>query len=208
MIIERQYISRNLQKKRPQIKMEALYLTIHSTGNPESTAQNEHDWLQNSENQNKSSFHVVVDDKKAIWCIPPNEVAWHAGDGRGPGNMKSIGLEICESGDREQTLKNAAHISAIIMDANKIPFANLKQHYDWSGKNCPRILRDTKRWEEFKKMIKEEMMLIDVSDWAKEACSWAIKEGITDGQGPKGTVTREMIWTMLYRLYQLMKGEK
>lgn len=49
--------------------------------------------------------HLVIDETEAIECIPLNEVAWHAGDGaNGTGNRKSIGLQICESGDRVKTL--------------------------------------------------------------------------------------------------------
>jgi hypothetical protein len=39
----------------------------------------------------------------------------------------------------------------------------------------------------------------DVSKWAKEARDWAVQEGISDGKDPKKNVTREQLWTMLYR---------
>jgi len=39
----------------------------------------------------------------------------------------------------------------------------------------------------------------DVSEWAKEARAWAIERGITDGTRPKDPVTREEVWTMLWR---------
>ena len=38
-----------------------------------------------------------------------------------------------------------------------------------------------------------------VSTWAVGAQQWAIKEGISDGKDPKDIVTREQLWTMLYR---------
>jgi N-acetylmuramoyl-L-alanine amidase len=38
-----------------------------------------------------------------------------------------------------------------------------------------------------------------VSDWAREARDWAVKHGITDGTRPTDPVTREEVWTMLYR---------
>jgi hypothetical protein len=41
----------------------------------------------------------------------------------------------------------------------------------------------------------------EVSEWAKEAREWCMKVGITDGTDPKGTVTREQLWTMLYRAF-------
>ena len=39
----------------------------------------------------------------------------------------------------------------------------------------------------------------DVSPWAKEARDWAVSRGITDGTRPKDPVTREELWTMLWR---------
>lgn len=42
--------------------------------------------------------------------------------------------------------------------------------------------------------------LDDVSDWAREARDWAVAKGITDGSRPKDTVTREEVWTMLWRM--------
>lgn len=39
----------------------------------------------------------------------------------------------------------------------------------------------------------------DLSEWAMEARRWAVKENITDGTRPKDNVTREELWTMLYR---------
>ncbi len=38
-----------------------------------------------------------------------------------------------------------------------------------------------------------------VSNWAKEAQQWVIKQGISDGARPKDQVTREELWTMLWR---------
>lgn len=40
------------------------------------------------------------------------------------------------------------------------------------------------------------------TDWRMEfaqACAWAVEKGITDGSRPKDSVTREEVWTMLYR---------
>mgnify|MGYP001289385161 CR=1 FL=1 len=38
-----------------------------------------------------------------------------------------------------------------------------------------------------------------VSEWAKEAGDWVVMLGISDGRRPKDPVTREEVWTMLYR---------
>ena len=95
--------------------MTPQYITIHSTGNTKSTARNERDWLTNPTNGRQASWHICVDEKEAIEAIPLNEVAWHAGDGRGPGNMSSFSIEFCESGDRHKTLLNAAEFGAKIL---------------------------------------------------------------------------------------------
>ncbi len=39
----------------------------------------------------------------------------------------------------------------------------------------------------------------EVSEWARAARDWAVSRGITDGTRPKDAVTREEVWTMLYR---------
>jgi hypothetical protein len=76
--------------RRPGTSMTPEYLTIHSTGNPTSMAQGERNWLTNTTNQRTASYHLVIDDKNAIECLPFNEMAWHAGDGaNGTGNSKS-----------------------------------------------------------------------------------------------------------------------
>lgn len=144
--------------KRTGRKMAAQSLTIHSTANPASTARNERDYLTNPSNTSSTAYHMVVDEKECICCVPFSEVAYHAGDGaNGPGNTTSVGLEICESGDRERTLQHAAQVAAWFLKGRGWGVDRLCQHHDWSGKNCPRILRDTGRWGEFTKMVGKEM---------------------------------------------------
>ncbi len=162
-----QLIPRTAKGRRPQLKMIPEYITIHSTGNPRSTAQNEADNVCNNNPDMQVSFHWVVDDKQAINVIPDNEVAWHAGDGNGPGNRKSIGVEICESGDRAKTLDNAARLVAKLMEKHNIPLKRVVQHYDWSGKDCPRILRNPSyiqnymNWEWFLVTLKEQNLTVE-----------------------------------------------
>lgn len=133
--------------------MTPLYITIHSTANLKSTAKNERDNLARIDNNAKTGFHIVVDDKEAIECIPLNEVAWANGDGyNGTGNRKSISIEICESGDREKTINNAIQITKKIMRVAGIN--KIKRHYDWSGKICPRIFQEN-NWEQWNKFLEK-----------------------------------------------------
>ncbi len=175
--------------------------TIHSTANEKSTAQNERDNLEN--NAGSPSFHSVVDEKQVVRCIPFDHRAWHAGDSTkaGGGNMTSLSLEICESGDREQTLQNA--ICVVAHDLMELGWGvdRIRQHFDWTRKNCPRILRDTGKWDWFvqsvEKMVKnggkesegvEEMpeMIYNYIDknmpeWARASVQWAVDRGIVAG---------------------------
>ena len=49
-------------------------LTIHSTGNLQSTAVNEINWLINPTNNSGASWNICVDEKEAIIAIPFNEI--------------------------------------------------------------------------------------------------------------------------------------
>ncbi|MBG9737280.1 N-acetylmuramoyl-L-alanine amidase [Paenibacillus alvei] len=141
------HIPRNTPcNRRPGNAMSATTLTIHNTGNPSSTAKNERAWLTNPSNSRTASYHIVIDEREAIEVLPLNENAWHAGDGNGDGNRKSIGIEICESGNYAKTLENAADLVAKMLKERGWGVDHLRRHYDWSGKVCPRLMYDGGKW--------------------------------------------------------------
>ncbi len=144
-------------KIRPGTKMVPTSITIHSTGNPSSTAKNERDWLVNLSNTRIASWHIAVDEKMAVEAVPLDEVAYHAGTSQG--NNTSIGIEICESGDRAKTLANAARLVAELLKGKGWGVDRLRRHHDWSGKICPRILADNgwAGWEQFKADLEKEL---------------------------------------------------
>lgn len=154
-------------------------LTIHSTGNLKSTAQNERDNLSRSGNTSSASFHVVVDEKEAILCIPFDEVAFHSGTTEG--NYSSLSLEICESGNREKTLQNAIQVAAQILNNFGWGADKLRQHYDWNGKNCPAILRNTSRWNWFVSEVKKELEKKNVTETIVYHKGSELKAIIVDG---------------------------
>ena len=175
--------------KRSGRKITPTTLTIHSTDNPSSTAQNERDWLTNPDNHRAASWHICVDEKQAVMAIPLNERALHAGNQRG--NDTSISLEICESGNREKTLQNAAEVTAQLLRERGWGVDKLRQHHDWSGKNCPRILRDTGKWGWFVEQVKQKLeqkgdpeqmktykYVPDMPEWAQNSVTKAIKKGV------------------------------
>lgn len=141
--------------RRPRLKMEPSSITIHHTGNPSSTARNERNWLTNPSNTRTASYHIVIDEREAIEVIPLNEVAWHAGDGNraDSGNRTSIGIEICESGNYEVTLSNTIELVATMLHERKWGVSRLKRHFDWSGKNCPRLMNLDGNWTGWKQFL-------------------------------------------------------
>lgn len=146
------------RNRRPGLAMTATTITIHNTANPSSTARNERNWLTNPSNTATASYHIVIDQKEAIECIPLKETAWHAGDGSGSssGNRTSIGIEICESGNYAATLDNAATLVASMLKERGWGTNRLRRHYDWSGKNCPQLMnRDGGwgGWDDFVEMV-------------------------------------------------------
>jgi N-acetylmuramoyl-L-alanine amidase len=152
--------------RRPGHAMKPICLTIHSTGNSRSNAKNERAWLTNKSNNRTASYHLVVDEKEMIECIPLNESAWHSTDGNGVGNRKTIGMEICESGNREKTLNNAISAAAKILKDNGWGVSKLRRHHDWyRAKKCPRILIMPEKfggaahqtWEWFKKEVSKKL---------------------------------------------------
>lgn len=141
------------KQTRPGSKAKMSTITIHSTANLRSTAQNERDWLVNPSNKRVASWHLAVDDKMSVEAIPLNEKAWHAGNTAG--NNTSIGIEICESGDRAKTIANAVELTAKLLHERSWGVEQLRRHWDWSRKDCPRIFsaNNWAEWYKFKTSV-------------------------------------------------------
>jgi N-acetylmuramoyl-L-alanine amidase len=142
--------------KRPGYAMKPEYITIHQTGN---TAKGANAAMHNKYVHSVApnpSWTFTVDDHEAYQHLPLNENGWHASDGtNGAGNRKSIGIEICvnKDGNLAKAEANAAWLCAKLIREVKTlkPFpACMKQHYDWSKKNCPAQIRGRKNgWANF-----------------------------------------------------------
>ena len=136
-------------------------ITIHSTANLSSTPQGERNWLNNTTNKRLAAWHYCIGAGVVIQAIPENEEAWHCG--QPDGNKHSIGIEIVESGDRHQVLITAVEFTAKLLKNYGWGIDKLKKHYDWTGKNCPRILIDplsikgSMDWDWFVKMVSEKL---------------------------------------------------
>lgn len=142
--------------------MDAEYFTVHNTAN-DASAQNEISYMSN--NSSQTGFHVAIDDKEVIQAIPFDRSAWHCGDGaKGTGNRKSIGIEICYSksgGSRyAEAEENAVQWLAQQLHARGWDVSRIKQHYDWSQKNCPHRIRNEGRWQSFINRVDAALKLL------------------------------------------------
>lgn len=118
------------------------FITVHETANTSKGANAQaHANLQSKGNVRNASWHYTVDDHSIFQSFEDYVQCWHAGDGKGPGNTKSVAIEICvnEDGDFVQAVKNAAWLVAKLLKDH--PGADVVQHNHWSGKNCPAQLR-------------------------------------------------------------------
>lgn len=146
--------------------MKPNYLVIHNTANTAS-ARNEVAYMRR--NNNMTSFHVAVDDKEVVQAIPFNRNAWHTGDGSGvnTGNRKAIGLEICYSMDNgysgaysnrhRAAENNAALYAANVLKQYGWGTDRLRQHWNYTGKDCPHKMRAHGGWNAFKKKVQSHL---------------------------------------------------
>lgn len=132
---------KKLRKGKPE------FLVAHDTGNPNSTAQNNVDYYQNTYNiqYGIASAHIFVDDKEAIICIPVDEVAYHVLpsttiDNKWYGvdaNNGAAGVEICYFTDKKRSQKaldNGARVLAYLAEYWKIDYkTKMPGHQDIQG---------------------------------------------------------------------------
>lgn len=149
--------------ERPGQKRKIKYIVIHETGNAgrNANAASHNNYLHEEAERQQKSWHYTVDDHEIYYHIPDNEIAFHAGDGlsKDGGNLNGIGIEMCinPENDYEQTLQNAAKLTAMLVEVYDLDIEDVKKHQDFSGKNCPDILLKEGRWDEFVGMVREEL---------------------------------------------------
>ena len=143
---------------RPGHRLSPSFITVHNTDNDSSRADAAaHARYQKGADARarKVSWHFTVDDKAVFQSVPTNEVAWHCGSS--VGNGSSIGVEICmhPEMDSAAAYERAALLIALLARRTGIEITGgVVQHHRWSGKHCPRVLRDKPGgWDEFVRSI-------------------------------------------------------
>jgi N-acetylmuramoyl-L-alanine amidase len=207
MIITQNIIPKN-RDNRPGFAMMPEYITIHDTANPNATAIAHGNYLAKNSITERlpTSWHFTVDDKDIVQHLPLNESGYHAGDGNGPGNRKSIGIEICEFTDtnkRGNAEKIAVQLTAYIANKLSIPLSKIVQHYYWTSKNCPRVLRSRPGgWDNFIKDVKIGMGKKDAPEWKVIGLRWLEENGlVTEGTWKaEDTIDMGTLGTILSRI--------
>lgn len=81
--IIKNYLTKNTKRRSGQLLNPGVkFIVAHDTGNPTSTARNNVDYYERTNNDVSASAHIFVDDREIIECIPAltsdkPEKAWH-----------------------------------------------------------------------------------------------------------------------------------
>ena len=192
-----------------------IYITIHQTGNNTkgSNAISHGKLIMNGFN---ATWHYTVDDKNIVKHFSENIQCWHCGDGKGKGNTQSIGIELCinEDGDYIKTIENGVKLVKYLMDTYSIPITNVVQHNYWSGKDCPKQIREGKEgitWSKFIELIKnednKEELLKNESN--EDDCITKIALDVIKGKYGNGEERKENLYkTIQQRVNEILKGNK
>ena len=139
---------------RPGTKIKSLdYIVIHYLGNPETTAQENHDYfesLKDLQNVSMSANYVIGINGEIIHCVPDDEVAYASNSA----NSYSISIENChedESGRlTDKTYTSLVDLTAYLSERYGLGRDQIIRHYDVTGKECPKYYVDhPDKWEAF-----------------------------------------------------------
>lgn len=143
-------------------KREISHIVMHYTGNAQDTAKGNANFFHNSVPE--TSAHYFVDDGNIYQSVDLCDIAWHAGDY--PMNKKSVGIEMCTSGNYKISAKTIENSVALVVELCKllgISAADVDKyvirHYDVIGKVCPKQMagKDNAEWNAFKKAVKDKL---------------------------------------------------
>lgn len=158
MVVWRQYLVPEAQAAKVTYGKQNTkkYIVIHETDNEKSGADADaYARLQFNGMHREASWHLTVDDKEAVQSFEFDYACGGAGSAKG--NLQGIQIMMCvnSDGDYLQAVHNTAEVVARIMRDESISIENVVQHYYFSGKNCPRKMREGQaNWLQFLSYIK------------------------------------------------------
>lgn len=148
------------------------YIVVHYTANDGDTAESNAKYFNRE--KRGASAHYFVDEKEIYQSVPDMCIAWHCGQRtyHRITNNNTIGVEMCSrkaaNGTyylKQDTQENAAKLIAQLAqkyDLKSLSLTFLVRHYDVTGKNCPAPLVPLKAWENFKSLVQEEIIKMNI----------------------------------------------
>jgi len=125
-------------------------IVVHYVGNPNTTAQQNHDYF-NTPGVEVCSHFIVGLDGEIIQCLPLYEKS-AASNWR---NKDTISIEVChpdKSGKfNEKTYDSLVKLVTWLCNLCEFNEENIIRHYDVTGKECPvYYVKNEDEWERFK----------------------------------------------------------
>ena len=121
------------------------HIVVHYTAGPSGPGNAKNNCLYFNGGNRSASADFFIDDS-GIYQYNPNldkYYTWHCGDGHGAygiTNAASIGIEVCQQGDRPYTENEIPYLTWLVqklMSKYDIPRSKVVRHYDASRKLCP-----------------------------------------------------------------------
>lgn len=139
--IERRHGTYNRQTRTEAVRYIVVHYTGSGTSAPGSAAANCAYFAGG--NRNASAHYFIDDGTICEYADPAAYATWHCGDGKGRygiTNANSIGIEVCQNGDRPYTeaeVERLAWLVRSLMDRFGVTADRVVRHYDASRKACP-----------------------------------------------------------------------
>ena len=138
--IIKRYIPINTKRRSGRKLNRVRFIVSHDTGNPNSTANGNVNYLIYSAKEISASAHVFIDDKNIIECIPLDEKAWHVLYDRPKDNELfgcdandcAIGVELCYGTNINMTeayKRYLWYIAKLCIDYNLSPTTDVVGHF-------------------------------------------------------------------------------
>lgn len=162
-----------LKSIRPGVKKPSIdNIIFHDTGNNNAGAGAlmHHNWMIGGGRDiayKSRSWHYTVDDSIVMQHLPDDEIAFH-GD-RYEAYTTTIGIEtaISKGSNFFTTWHRTAKLMSSLMYKYGLSIDSIKQHFDYSGKDCPQVLRATGLWNTALEMIQAEYLVLQELDGYK-----------------------------------------
>lgn len=139
------------------------YVTIHNTPdiNEAAGTNDAEQYARATFNNNMGDVvvHYYIDETDCWHILADDTVGWHAADGvNGPGNTKSVAVEIIMDGSGDSSDKGAeergAKLAAYLLYTYGLGIDRLKTHRDWYPKKyCPAYILP--HWSDFRAKVEK-----------------------------------------------------